>query len=275
VDGLWVHKEGCKTPADFQALLAEVTDRTGLPISMDGVYRWVVFLPSRVDERVPVANRYFGVFQDGSIKVRGIEARRRDTAPFISETQMAIMEILARAEDADGLKEVLPKAQAFVQKQMTALRLMRVPMEKLLVAQKLSRELGEYSSPSPAAQAVWQMQAAGKVVRPGQRVRFLYTLGKPGVSAWDVPAQPDIRSIDVARYRVLLQRAVETVLAPIEQSVRGGKAGECLYLFPLKRPKLWLRGAAKISVSTIYHQIIIPAMAYKEVPDEKHLFSRK
>jgi len=38
---------------------------------MDGVYRWVVFLPSRVNERVPVANRYFGVFQSGEIKVRG------------------------------------------------------------------------------------------------------------------------------------------------------------------------------------------------------------
>jgi DNA polymerase-2 len=154
VDGLWMHKEGCKTPADFQALLAEVTDRTGLPISMDGIYRWVVFLPSRVNERVPVANRYFGVFQDGSIKVRGIEARRRDSAPFIVETQLGLLEILAKAEDADGLKDVLPKAQAFVQKQMTALRMMRVPVEKLLVSQKLSRELGEYSSPSPAAQAV-------------------------------------------------------------------------------------------------------------------------
>jgi DNA polymerase-2 len=166
VDGLWMHNEGCKTPADFQALLAEVTERTGLPISMDGVYRWVVFLPSRVNERVPVANRYFGVFQDGSIKVRGIEARRRDTAPFISETQMTIMEILAEAEDADGLKDVLPKAQAFVQKQMTALRTRRVPMEKLLVSQKLSRELGEYSSPSPAAQAALKIPMREK----GQRV---------------------------------------------------------------------------------------------------------
>jgi DNA polymerase-2 len=235
VDGLWVQKPGCKTPADFETLLAEITERTGLPISMDGVYRWVVFLPSRVDERVPVANRYFGVFQDGSIKVRGIEARRRDTAPFIAETQMAIMEILAKAEDADGLKDVLPKARAFVQKQFSALKRMRVPVEKLLVSQKLSRELGEYSSPSPAARAVRQLEAAGKVVRPGQRVRFLFTLGKPGVRAWDVPDQPDLRCIDLARYRVLLQRAVETVLAPIEQSVNGGKDSECLYLFPVKK----------------------------------------
>jgi len=64
-----------------------------------------------------------------------------------------------------------------------------------------------------------QMPAARKVVRPGQRVRFLYTRRQPGVRAWDVPDQPDLRSIDLPRYRTLLQRAVETVLGPIQQSV--------------------------------------------------------
>jgi len=234
VDGLWVHKEGCKTPADFEALLADITERTGLPISLDGVYRWVVFLPSRLDERVPVPNRYFGVFQDGSIKVRGIEARRRDTAPFIAETQMAIMEILAKAEDAEHLKEVYPQALAFAHREMQALRAGSVPVEKLLVSQKLSRELGEYSSPSPVARAVRQLEEAGKAVRPGQRVRFLYTRGRPGVRAWDAPEQPDPRCVDVKRYQTLLKRAVETVLAPIGQSVDGGKDDECRYLFPVK-----------------------------------------
>jgi DNA polymerase-2 len=234
VDGLWVHKNGCRTPADFEALLADITERTGLPISLDGVYRWVVFLPSRVNERVPVPNRYFGVFQDGSIKVRGIEVRRRDTAPFIAETQMGILEILAQAPDADHLKDALPKAQAFVRRQLDALRTGCVPVGKLLVSQKLSRELGEYASPSPAARAVRQMQAAGKVVRPGQRVRFLFTRGQPGVQAWDVPDPPDIRCIDVKRYRVLFDRAVQMVLTPIQQSVTGGVESECLYLFPVK-----------------------------------------
>jgi DNA polymerase elongation subunit (family B) len=117
---------------------------------------------------------------------------------------------------------------------LETLRLGRLPLEKLLVSQKLSRELGKYSSPSPAARAVWQMQADGRVVRPGQRVRFLFTLGKPGVRAWDLPDQPDPRSVDLPRYRTLLARAVQTVLAPIEQSVNGGADGECLYLFPVK-----------------------------------------
>jgi DNA polymerase-2 len=187
-----------------------------------------------VNERVLVPNRYFGVFQDSSIKVRGIEARRRDIAPFINETQIGIMEILGKALDADGLKDYLPKAQAYVDKQMTALRKGQVPMEKLLMSQRLTREVGEYSSPSPAARTAKQLQAAGRTVRPGQRVRFLFTLGRPGVHAWDVPDQPDPRSVDLPRYRILFNRAVQTVLDPIQQSVTGGIDSECLYLFPAK-----------------------------------------
>jgi hypothetical protein len=64
-------------------------------------------------------------------------------------------------------------------------------------------------------------------------VRFLFTLGKPGVCAWDVPgARPDARTLDLPRYRTLFERAVRTVLDPIEQSVSGGRETECLYLFP-------------------------------------------
>jgi len=178
-------------------------------------YRWVAFLPSRVDDRVPVANRYFGVFQDGSIKVRGIEARRRDTSPFIASVQMELLKHFAQAKDADQLVTYIPGAVALLRRHFANLDAGRVPLEQLLVAQKLSRELDAYADPSPAARAAQQLQAAGKSVRPGQRVRFLYLRGKPDVHAWDIPQRPDPRMIDLARYRILLLRAAVTILQPM------------------------------------------------------------
>jgi len=134
---------------------------------------------------------------------------------------------------------VLPRAEAFARRQLDLLRAGQVPVEKLLVAQKLSRELGEYSALSPAARAVIQMEAAGKSIRPGQRVRFLFTLGEAGVCAWDIPATTDLRRLDIKRYQILFERAVQTVLDPIRQSVRGGAESECLYLFPLPAQRTW------------------------------------
>ena len=258
VDGLWVQRPDCARSEDFQALLAEVSERTGLPIALDGIYRWVVFLPSRVDKRIPVPNRYFGVFQDGSIKVRGIEARRHDTPPFISETQMGILNILAKASDANSLPDLLPQVHAYVRRRVDDLMKGRVPLEELLVSQRLSRELNEYSSPSPAARAVWQMQAEGKQVSPGQRVRFLYTRGEPGVKAWYATESTDISMVDSNRYRTLLMRAVNAVVEPIQQHF-GIMPLETTYsLFPLKKTKplddgFQQLGSAKLAPVADFH----------------------
>lgn len=234
VDGLWVQRPDCTRAEDFQTLLADISQRTALPIALDGIYRWVVFLPSRVDKRVPVPNRYFGVFQDGSIKVRGIEARRHDTPTFIVETQLGILNILAKAPDADCLPDFLPQARAFVKRRVDDLMKGRVPLEELLVSQRLSRELNEYSSPSPAARAVWQLQAQGRQVSAGQQVRFLYTLGEPGVQAWYVTEPIDRATVDLSRYRTLLMRAVDTVVRPIEQHFGIMPAETTYSLFPNK-----------------------------------------
>jgi len=218
VDGLWVQRADCQTPRDFQELLEAIRQKTGLPIALDGIYRWIVFLPSKVDARLPVPNRYFGIFQNGTIKVRGIEARRHDTPPFIAETQMQILEILARAPDADHLPDCLPAVAMLVKKKIASLRAGRIPLEDLLVSQRLSRELQKYRTPSPAARAAIQLARVGKQTNPGQRVRFLLTRGRPGIHSWDLPKPPDPRTVDIERYEELLLRATQTFLEPLALS---------------------------------------------------------
>jgi len=223
VDGLWVQKEGASQINDFQPLLEEILDRTGLPTSLEGIYRWIAFLSSRPDPRVPVANRYFGLFQNGDWKVRGIEIRRDDTSRWVKNIQQEMLVLLADAEDAGRLTEQLPHIHALLQSKLVALRQHNVPLEELLISQKISRTLEEYKVPSPAARAAAQLADIGKHLIPGQRVRFLYTRGKPGVYAWDLPRQPDPGSVDTDRYAELLCRAAFTILQPLgveEQTLR-------------------------------------------------------
>jgi len=215
VDGLWIKQAGYNRPPQFDALLEEIHQRTGLHIALEGIYRWVAFLPSRLDERVPVGNRYFGVFQDGTIKLRGLEARRRDTPAWVARVQTGLVEHLAQAPDADRLKDYLPSALALLRRAVNDLKAHRVPLEELLVSQRLSRELSKYRDPSPAARAALQLQVVGKTVSPGQRVRFLLMRGQPGVHAWDLPEEPDPRRLDLAAYTRWLLRAAETVLQPL------------------------------------------------------------
>jgi DNA polymerase-2 len=215
VDGLWVRKPGLSTVSDFQPLLDSIAINTHLPVALEGVYRWVVFLPSRQNEHVPVANRYFGVFQDGSLKMRGIETRRRDTPPYIANIQLEILKRLAQVPEVSSLPDCLPGILNLLRQRIAALRSGQVPLEQLLISQNLSRKIVEYHSPSAVARAVAQLEAIGKPIRPGQRVRFLYTQGDPGVHAWDLPELPSPASVDVKRYDELLVRAAAAVLEPL------------------------------------------------------------
>jgi DNA polymerase-2 len=236
VDGLWVQREGLSEPAELNPLLDEIARRTGLPIALEGIYRWIAFLPSRLDERVPVANRYFGAYQDGSLKVRGIETRRRDTPAFIARAQSQALELMAEAEDIAALQELLPEILDLLRRRLGDLRGGRARLVDLLVTQRLSRPLDAYRQPSPAARAAQQLLVVGKAVRPGQSVRFLYTLGDPGVYAWDLPVPPNPDSVDLGRYTELLLRAASSVLEPLgldEAALRDWLLNRAAYLGPL------------------------------------------
>ena len=215
VDGMWVKRSGCENAEEFEPLLDEVQLRTGLPIALDGIYKWVAFLPSRQNKKIAVPNRYFGVFQNGEIKMRGIETRRHDTPAFIRETQMRILEILAGASAAERLKDCLPEIRALIRERQNALRLGLVPPEKLIVRQTISKNLNDYRAPVPAFSALEQLEGSGKTLRLGQTIRLIYTLGTPRARAWDLPAAFDSRTVNVPRYRRLLDRAVDAVLEPL------------------------------------------------------------
>ncbi len=215
VDALWLKKDGASRKADFQEVLNEISVQTGLGVSLDGIYRWIAFLPSRMDERVPVANRYFGIFQDGSMKVRGIETRRRDTPPWVAETQTRMLERISRAGSVRDLPFYLKAAFGIFSNALADLQASRVPLEKLVVTSRVSHELESYRSPTPGARAAFQLlEKTGKRVRPGQKVRFLYTRGEVDVRPWDLPGRIDAADVDRVKYVELMARAAASILHP-------------------------------------------------------------
>ena len=215
VDALWLKKPGAVTKKDFSCVLDAISDATGLGIGLDGVYRWVAFLPSRADSRIPVANRYFGVFQDGSLKVRGIEARRRDTPPWVSETQTKMLNTLAQAYVPEMLNKKVADAFSIFRQALQSLREDRVPVEKLVITSRITHELEGYKSPTPAVRAARQLlQKTGKRVRPGQKMRFVFTRGDPDVFPWEMEGDLDVSQLDKEKYIDLLARAASSVLYP-------------------------------------------------------------
>jgi DNA polymerase-2 len=217
VDSLFICRpddpvEATVVEEDFRPLLDAIENETKLPIEVEDVYHWMAFLSSRQNPGQSVANRFFGLAQSGEYKIRGLALRREDTPAFVANAQLQILAVLAREPDPARLPALLPEVMSIVREKLTTLKKREVPIAELVVTQTLSRELNEYSVLSAAAIAARQLQAIDKTLKMGQRIRFIYTAAGPGVFAWDLPASPDPRIIDVPRYRELLFRAVHEIL---------------------------------------------------------------
>lgn len=214
VDCLFVQQEGFHKPSDFTQLMNAIEEKTGIPIALEGVFKWVAFLASRRDARVPVPNQYFGAFQDGALKYRGIELRRRDTTLWVRKIQLQVLEILARVNTLNEFADRIPEVMALVEGAKRDLRIGRVPLDELIIRQRLSRAIEDYRTPSPAARAALQLQAHGRRFAPGQSIEFLFARNSTGVHAWELEEALDSGRLDTKRYYKLLDRAIQTVLDP-------------------------------------------------------------
>jgi DNA polymerase elongation subunit (family B) len=84
----------------------------------------------------------------------------------------------------------------------------------LIIRQKLSCALDEYTSPSPAARAALQLQKKGRQFVPGQSIEFLFARNISGVHAWELDETLELEKLNINRYFTLLDRAMQTVLNP-------------------------------------------------------------
>ena len=214
VDALWIKKKGCSKQEHFTDVISKINLHTGLTINLDGIYRWVAFLPSKTDARIPIANRYFGVFQSGEIKVRGIEARRRDTPIWIAAVQKEMIALLGRARTKAELSDCIQEAFCFYYSSLQKLEENHVPVDQLVINGKVSYALEAYKASTASVRAARQMQAAGMTIKPGMRIRFIYRKGEPDVFAWDLGKPIDPLEVNKPKYIELLAKAGSAVLAP-------------------------------------------------------------
>jgi DNA polymerase II len=235
VDSLFIYRPDAVKEEDFQPLLDEIEEETKLAIEVERVYSWMAFVSSRQNPRLSVANRFFGLQTDGEYKIRGLALRREDTPAFVANTQIEILQCLAREKDSSRLVNICPDVLRILRTRISALEHRTVPIQELLITQTLSRELDAYRVLSPVARAASQLQAMGKNIRMGQRIHFIYTRTEQGVRAWDLPEPLQPAWVDTARYKDLLFRAAQEILQPLgvtEPVLRNWIFSQASYLLP-------------------------------------------
>ena len=228
VDSIWVQKKDGQRNArtdDYEALKQVIEKETHFDISLEGVYKWIAFVPSKSNDIVGVPNRYFGVFEDGSLKLRGIEARRHDTPIFFSDYQQLILNILAEANTVSEVKALFPKITDMFQRHLKSLKERRVNLDNLAFTKRISKNYDEYEDRNTVENnAILKLSRGGKSLRAGEILKYVITdYYRKHSKKRSIPIElaNSHTQYDVKRYCEILQDVTNTVTEPFGLSLTG------------------------------------------------------
>ncbi|MEM0128903.1 MAG: DNA polymerase domain-containing protein [Thermoplasmata archaeon] len=215
VDSLWLRPGAA--PVDPEGFARSVGERHGLPLSYEGRYRWIVFLPS-VGDRLGVPNRYYGCYESGEVKLRGIGSRRHDTPGLVRRMEAEVLQLFRAARDPEALRALLPKALARADRFAERVAAGDWPAEELVIARRVRTLAREARVATEGVGAQWQAEALGEPRAPGETIRYL--IRDRASRSWRervrlADAIAAAERYDAAAYRELLARELALLLGPL------------------------------------------------------------
>ena len=221
-DSLWIRKKGF-SEEEVLELCQRISEATGITMSLEGIYRWMAFLPSKGNPESPVANRYFGLFRNGKIKARGLSLRRGDMPPLIQEAQVRMIEVLSGTKSMKDFQSKVPEILDLLLEYSQKLKDGQTKQEDLVIGKRISQEPNAYKVDSLTALAAQQLEDVGIEIHPGEKVRYVIkdALSKDKserVRPFPLVGPDD--TYDVKKYLEMLVKATEEILIHLGYDVK-------------------------------------------------------
>jgi DNA polymerase I len=204
VDCLWVQGE------QIEELKTSIERETRLSTEVEQ-YSWMVFLPM-TDGRSGAYNRYYGRMPDGSIKVRGIAARRHDSPEFVKRMQGEMLEIMGRAGAPGDLVPLYGEVHAIYLR--AARDMLAMAPGNFVIRRRISRL--SYAHRCLESAAIDAYRAAGIGVFPGMLICYVVR----DAGRYVVDTEWDATTIDTGYYQKLVDRAWDEIRYAFDQAGR-------------------------------------------------------
>ena len=217
VDSLWLRPIDPDRPPDPEAFAERMSARFDLPLGYEGRYRWIVFLPA-VTHGLGVPNRYYGFYEHGEFKLRGIGGRRHDTPTLLRRFESEVLSLFRRAPDAEGVRALLPRALARADLFAARVRAGDWPVEELLISHRIGQAPDAFVTFTDSVAALRQLAEAGAPREAGEVVRYVLLDRESRSFRHRVRAAELLTGTeryDAEAYLELLARDAETLLAPL------------------------------------------------------------
>lgn len=217
VDSLWLQKPGAGQEA-YDRLAADISAQTELPIVVEGLYRWIGFLPSRVNPRMPVHNQFVGLFDNGRMKVRGLEVRRSDAPLIVKRFQSEVLQRMGQGQTIAEVRRRIPEIEILTEDYCRYLREGSASIEEVAIGKTLTQAPERYRHATQTSIAAKELQRRGVPVQPGETIHYVITESKaalPGDRVRAVAGSDGTIAYDVDAYVTLIRKSVRILLATL------------------------------------------------------------
>lgn len=172
----------------------------GIELDVDKRYRYCA-----LSER---KKNYLGVFPDGSIDIKGLTGKKRNTPEFLQRAFMQMMDVLSKVESPKDFQYAKKKIREIVKECYQKLRNREYTLEDLAFRVMLTKPLDSYVKTTPQhVKAARQLKALNHSIVAGDIISFVKV--KSGVK----PVQTArIEEIDVDKYLEHIKTTFEQVL---------------------------------------------------------------
>ncbi|MFH1013970.1 MAG: DNA polymerase domain-containing protein [Thermoplasmatota archaeon] len=214
IDSLWI--KPYRPDMNPHRLARCISQHTGIRIVVEGRYHWIVFLPNK-GTGVGALNRYYGLFDTGELKVRGVELRQHQTPRFFKQMQQQMFAVLQKAHTSDEIHCSLPEIFDVALSAAKQLTTGTIDSSDLIITTRVTQDVMTYKVDTAVKAALQQLQDVGVHIHPGQMVQYVVanehaTSYSEKICLSDVLAEET--PIDRSFYLRYLARCVETILSP-------------------------------------------------------------
>ena len=138
------------TRKDYEEIMKQLIQETGLEMTLEFHYKFLVLLYIEADEKMEAKKHYFGLTYDNQLVTRGIDTRRHDSPVFIKEFQKTL---LSKLFDCKSSVEVLTtgyqNALVYITQSIDKLMNGEVQITDLVISKLLRQNIEKYRALFP------------------------------------------------------------------------------------------------------------------------------
>jgi DNA polymerase elongation subunit (family B) len=174
-DAVFLKKKNA-TKEDFEEIKNVIAKVTGLDLTLEFHYKYLVLLYIEADDKMEAKKHYFGLTYDDQLITRGIDTRRHDSPNFIKEFQKTLLSKLFGCNTAEEVETIgYEKALLYITQSIDKLMNGEVQITDLVISKILRQNIEKYRSLFPHVAAAIRLNVSGVITNRGDNIQYVHT----------------------------------------------------------------------------------------------------